>query len=751
LPRSRTGRTLSIALVALALAGAGIRSRAPRPRLDSPEADQFSARNARVLLRSLYTGRPRPLGSADHDALCDRIVQDFLRVGYPARIAPSFACTQSGHCAFTRNVVAVLPGARPDAVLVTAHYDSVAASPGAADDLAAVATILEVARAARATGPHRNTLVFLVSDGEEGGLLGARAFVSSDPLAEAVRVVLNVEARGTEGATTLFETSRLNGHLVPLVARGWRDPVASSLFPAVYRMLPNDTDLTVYLRARREGLNFAMIGAPWRYHTPADSIDHVSDETLAHQGHTIFATARALAGDPDIGASGGAVVFFDLLGWRVVSWPRGWSIIIASCTAFAAIVVVHCSRGAVRSKWRGALRAMAAWWGALILACAVGVGALAVLVGRGEWFPWSANGPLLQLAFCMLGVTAALAPAALMRSSGRDVFLGGLLGWASAALVSNIVFPEGGYLFLIPAGVATLAASLAPLWSEGIDIDLVGLLHVAAAAVVLAPIAAMLYSAVGFPGLPALACAAALLVSPLLPSIMGLPPRVAATMVAVAGALAAGTVALALALPRYSSEVLEPLNIMLLQDGDRSPLWLAGPSRSTLPSTLSAAAKWSEPRANLVPLRPWARYHSTPAAVARMSAAQVSVDASHREGGTTRVAMLRLRPTAGTAALSFVPREPGRVVAIALNGHAIQGPATPVDARGGAIHLLTIPLDGVSLLVEMRGDAPMPLTIWTRSRGLPPSGLPLLRARDAGFATAFQDGDETLVSQELIL
>jgi len=54
--------------------------------------------------------------------------------------------------------------------------------PGAADDGAAVAAVLETVRALRTQAPLRNDLVVLLIDGEENGLLGAQAVVRDDPL-----------------------------------------------------------------------------------------------------------------------------------------------------------------------------------------------------------------------------------------------------------------------------------------------------------------------------------------------------------------------------------------------------------------------------------------------------------------------------------------------------------------------------------------------------------------------------------------
>src|SRR5690606_17913127 len=119
------------------------------------------------------------------------------------------------------------------AVLLTAHYDSVAAGPGAADDMAGVAAMLEIARILREEPPLAAPLIFLFSDGEEVGLLGAEAF-TGHPWAADVGVVINLEANGTRGQSLLFETTDDNAWLIDAFAAEAPRPVASSLFEALY-------------------------------------------------------------------------------------------------------------------------------------------------------------------------------------------------------------------------------------------------------------------------------------------------------------------------------------------------------------------------------------------------------------------------------------------------------------------------------------------------------------------------------------
>ena len=82
----------------------------------------------------------------------------------------------------TANVIATLRGTvNPELVyVVSSHYDSVEAGPGADDDSSGTAALLEAARVL-AGHPMPATIVFASFTGEEAGLLGSREFVRRAP------------------------------------------------------------------------------------------------------------------------------------------------------------------------------------------------------------------------------------------------------------------------------------------------------------------------------------------------------------------------------------------------------------------------------------------------------------------------------------------------------------------------------------------------------------------------------------------
>ena len=312
---------VALVLMALLLAVVVIRQQPPAPKgLDAPP-EQFSAGRAAAILQEMQAdGVPHSVGSEASERVQARIVAALEAVGYEVDVQETVACRrESGAyavCAPVQNIVARLDGQEAGpAVMLMAHHDSVRAGPGAADDSSSVAEIIEIARVLREQGPYRNPIVFLMNDAEELGLLGAQGFVDDHPWAQDVAVVVNMEARGTRGLSYMFETSTDNAWLIDAYASAVRRPASSSLHYEVYRILPNDTDLTVTREAGMAGLNFAFIDRASHYHTPLDRFENLDQRSVQHQGESVLALAQELA-EVDLAAPPpGDAAWTDVLGF----------------------------------------------------------------------------------------------------------------------------------------------------------------------------------------------------------------------------------------------------------------------------------------------------------------------------------------------------------------------------------------------------------------------------------------------------
>ena len=181
-----------------------------------------------------------------------------------------------------------VPGATAT-VLFMAHYDSVGTAPGASDDGMAVASILQLMRDSISRSDAKNNVVFLLTDSEELGLLGAAHYVSQlrAPEREDIRLVVNFEARGNQGIPLLFETSQKDYTLMRTLNAGVQDIISFSFTPLIYKMLQNDTDFTVFRNQNFAGLNFAVVEGFHHYHHMSDTAENIAPETLFRYQKTV--------------------------------------------------------------------------------------------------------------------------------------------------------------------------------------------------------------------------------------------------------------------------------------------------------------------------------------------------------------------------------------------------------------------------------------------------------------------------------
>ncbi len=311
----------------------------PSPQgLDTPD-DQFSSARAMVDVR-MIAAAPHPTGSEENAKVRTYLAGQLTALGMDVDISastlPEKALARlnrwSGQSKTEQpiyNVIGVLPGAdrTKPALLLMAHHDTVWASPGSADDTVGIASILEIVRAVNETGQPARDLIVLFTDGEEVGLSGARHFFSENPLRNKVGAVINFEARGGGGTANLFQTSEGNGDAARLFARAVRQPSGNSAATYIYRILPNDTDLTPALKGDYAAYNIANIGKAEYYHSPKIDADALSESTVQHMGSQGLDLTRALLSADGFPRKKPDATFFDLFGlWTVIYAPVwGWA------------------------------------------------------------------------------------------------------------------------------------------------------------------------------------------------------------------------------------------------------------------------------------------------------------------------------------------------------------------------------------------------------------------------------------------
>ncbi len=257
---------------------------------DDAPLSEFSTSRALQQVKNI-SQRPHFVGSENHNLVANYLVKELENLGLKTSLQEGFSFTEKGTLTKCKNILARIKGTNSDkALLLLSHYDSAphSYSKGASDAGSGVATILESVRAFTYNKTaHKNDIIILFSDAEELGLNGAALFVTQHNWAKEVGLVLNFEARGSSGPSYMFmETNVGNAGLVKeFSAANVKYPVANSLMYSVYKMLPNDTDLTVFReQGNIQGYNFAFIDGHYNYHTAQDDVNHLDKNTLAHQG-----------------------------------------------------------------------------------------------------------------------------------------------------------------------------------------------------------------------------------------------------------------------------------------------------------------------------------------------------------------------------------------------------------------------------------------------------------------------------------
>jgi len=457
-PRAGRGPALMLTAILAALAVLGLRTdRPPAPVDVDAAAAEFSAARARVHLRAI-TQAPHPVGSAAHAEVRQYLLDTLIGMGLSPQVQSTTAMSPyvDNYGADVHNIVARIPGTdSTGAILLLAHYDSVMGSFGASDDGAGVSAILESVRAVQARGLLRNDLIVLISDAEEVGLLGAFAFVGEHPWFEDVAVVLNVEARGSYGASYMFQTTGPNGRTVAALAHSTPRPIANTVMQEVYGRLPNGTDLSAFMGTAVEGMDFAYIRGLSHYHTPLDNFETQDPASLQHHGSYLTGIAGALGNVALDTPAGPELTYFNVGPLGFARYSAGWILPLAVLTLLIALGFIG------KCIASGSLRipgvAVGLVSATLSVAASVGVaqlgwGRLAAVSESVRWDSYRLFYDSAPYLFAFCAMTVALVTLAVWISgrwaSVAELAAGPVVVWSALAVAAAICAPGASYLFV---------------------------------------------------------------------------------------------------------------------------------------------------------------------------------------------------------------------------------------------------------------------------------------------------------------
>jgi hypothetical protein len=220
----------------------------------------------------------------------------------------------------TRNVVGVIEGSDPalkdEYVLVTGHYDHVGQSGpfiyhGADDNASATAAVIALAEAFKAGAPPKRSLMFLIFEAEEDGLLGAFHYVQHPivPLDKTV-AVLNSDMIGRDEDDAEWNTTAdQNRNQVNVIGTLYNPDLRRVIdsenqqigLKLDYKTDGNDPEGWF---SRSDHYPFAIKGVPMvlfntgehpDYHTANDTWDRINYPKIEKITRLIYLSARTLA------------------------------------------------------------------------------------------------------------------------------------------------------------------------------------------------------------------------------------------------------------------------------------------------------------------------------------------------------------------------------------------------------------------------------------------------------------------------
>jgi len=470
------------------------------------------ARAFEQLSQLLREGQSHAVDTPANRIVEQRIVNRLRDLGYHEEIQEGTVCRSFvrgdikyglNRCVKARNIIVHIPGRMAGkGILLSAHYDSVPAAPGASDAGAAVATLLEIARLLTLESPPGNSIVLLFNEGEETGLHGAKLFMEQHPLAKQLQVAINIEARGTTSRSVLFETGENSGWLIDQYAKTTPAPLSSSLFYEIYKVLPNDTDLTVYKEHGLQGINFAHADNEPQYHTPLDKLANLDQGSLQHHGDNAWGVLKRIK-DMDLNqVKKGNLIYTDIIGLILISWPESISLVLALVLsiAFVAIWFVAYRRQRVNVK------TFALAFGLVIvttLACVALSFLLQWLLRKisGHTQPWRANSLPMEIGVWSLCIATGLGFGLIAQrfKSTMNVLIA-IQAWLLILAVGSCIYLPGvSYLFILPLSVSMALTLAALLFVKATHLTLVTFICLPIViAIIFLPVAYFLEISLGF-------------------------------------------------------------------------------------------------------------------------------------------------------------------------------------------------------------------------------------------------------------
>ncbi|KAH9959052.1 hypothetical protein BC827DRAFT_1215483 [Russula dissimulans] len=426
------------------------------PPLPTVETQQALGLNLEHAYRDLHliTKRPHPYNSRQNDVVRNFLLErlreiakgrDFIQIEDDVYTNAAFLDGLEAVYFQGTNILVKVDGTdnviENDAVLFSAHFDSVSTAPGATDDGMSVIALVHMINYLVKNRPKR-TSVFNINNGEEDGLHGAHAFLQH-PWSNLTSTFFNFEGAGAGGRPFLFRSTSYD------VIKAFRS--ASHIHADVIsqdawdqEIIRSDTDYSVYSAPRiysahgyegygggMQGADVAFYRSRSQYHTMDDSIRGMGDGGAQRSLWALMELLRSVGDNvlnnkyessPDDKSE--RAVYFEIFGVYLVAFRRQVLVVIEIVLLSVGPLILAglgflllrqsiSSTSPSHIQWRSNFRGYGRFW----LAFIVGVGAqVGLVVGFLKLNPNTAHGhpvatslSALTLAYLSMAIPLQLA------------------------------------------------------------------------------------------------------------------------------------------------------------------------------------------------------------------------------------------------------------------------------------------------------------------------------------------------------
>ena len=705
----------------------------PAPAPASAPPAEFSSERALEHIGAVARER-HPMGSPENAKVRDYLVEELKTMGLEPEVQKATAAYYPvqglAEAGTPENVLARLEGTKGGgkAFLLAAHYDSVPTGPGATDDGSGVAAILETLRALKAGPPLKNDVIVLFTEGEERGLLGARAFAESHPWARDVGMVLNLDTRGNTGPALMLETSDDGGWVVREFAKAVPYPMTTSDSVAFFKRSGGNSDLSIFLDAGWAGLQVSSTGGISHYHSPLDNLEEVDERSLQHLGSYTLALTRRFGTVSLDHTKAPDEVYFNVSRFMVL-YPEAWAIPLMVLTVLLFVVVGALGFRRRRLTFGGLGLGFLALPGSMAVAALVAYLAWTLILTLHPGGVWALEYEATLFWIGFAGLTVAISAALYAGISKKvrvaDLAVGALLWWLLLAVATSVYFPPASYEFTWPLLFSLLGSGV--LFGIG---DRPGSPWYPFAALTLSAIPAAFLAASGVYGVtltrelllpnvaPIFALAIALMMGLLIPhlDLVARPKRWVLPGAAIA--LGLGFLVFGSLTAGFDARHPRPDSILYALNADtRRAIW---ESADETPDAWTSQFLGDDAAMGSV-----ADYLGDPDPRLHGEAPAVELPAPNvallGDGARDGVRTLRMRVSAPPKANLIVVETEARVVSAKLGGERI--PEEPLIENGGGstwtLNYWDPPSGGLDLTLEIQGTGPPTITARSGTPGLP--------------------------------